>query len=116
MIIRKWHGYTSRSSADEYERLLREEIIPEIEGKKIRGYRGFQVLRRNIEPDEVEFITLIKFKEISAVKDFVGDKHEQVYVPERARRILKRFDKKAVHYDLKFSSVHTDSGSNQDIL
>ena len=107
MIIRKWHGYTSRDDADKYERLLKEEIIPEIEAKEIIGYRSFQVLRRDINSEEVEFITLIKFENISSVKDFVGENYEEVYVPEKAKQVLKSFNNKAIHYDLIYE---TDQG------
>ena len=103
MITRIWHGYTTLSNADVYEELLIKEIIPEIEAKGIKGYEGFEVLRRNL-PNEVEFTTIIWFKELDAVKDFVGENYEDVYVPEKARKVLSLFDQKAVHHDLRYRS------------
>lgn len=103
MIARIWHGYTTPANADVYEELLIQEIIPEIEAKKIRGYEGFEVLRRSL-PNEVEFTTIIWFGELNAVKDFVGENYEEVYVPEKARKVLSQFDQKAIHHDLRYRS------------
>lgn len=100
MIARIWHGYTSIENADVYENLLKEEIFPEIEEKIIRGYKGAQLLRREQEK-EVEFTTIIWFENIESVKSFVGENYDSVYVPEKAREILSRFDQKAVHHELR---------------
>lgn len=104
MIARIWNGYTTPSNANMYEELLIKEIIPEIEAKKIKGYKGFEVLRRELI-NEIEFTTIIWFAELYAVKDFVGENYEDVYVPEKARKILSRFDQKAIHHDLRYSSI-----------
>lgn len=104
MINRIWHGYTTQADADIYEDLLKTEIIPGIEGKNIKGYKGFQVLRRELE-NEVEFMTIITFDRIESVKQFVGEDHEKVYVPEEAQKVLKRYDQKAVHYDLRYNKT-----------
>ena len=58
MIGRIWHGWTKPEKADEYERLLKEKIFPEIAGKNVSGYRGIQLFRRPIDNGEVEFITI----------------------------------------------------------
>lgn len=103
MIARIWHGYTTLLNADVYEELLIKEVIPEIEAKGIDGYEGFEVLRRDLDI-EVEFTTIIWFRNSEAVKGFVGENYEEVYVPEKARAVLSRFDQKAVHHSLKFRS------------
>lgn len=100
MIARIWHGYTSIENADKYENLLIEEIFPEIENKVIKGYKGAQLLKRDLET-EVEFTTIIWFENIDSVKSFIGENYEEVYVPEKAREILSRFDQKAVHHELR---------------
>lgn len=104
MINRIWHGYTTKSNADVYENLLQTEIIPGIEKKNIKGYKGFQVLRRELE-QEVEFLTIITFDSIGSVKQFVGEDYEQVYVPEEAQKVLSRYDRKAIHYDLRYTNI-----------
>src|SRR3712207_8459129 len=73
MIGRIWHGWTKPKKADEYERLLKEEIFPGIAAKKIPGYRGIQLYRRPIDGGEVEFITIMRFDSWDAVKRFSGE-------------------------------------------
>ncbi|HEV7252459.1 MAG TPA: antibiotic biosynthesis monooxygenase [Mesorhizobium sp.] len=102
MIKRIWHGYTEPERADEYEALLRSEVIRGIEGKGIPGFRGIDVLRRPLG-EEVEFITIMEFETLDNVKAFVGEDYEQVYVPAEARRVLKRFDQRSQHYELRDS-------------
>ncbi|MBC6714916.1 antibiotic biosynthesis monooxygenase [Aurantimonas sp. DM33-3] len=100
MIKRIWHGYTTPENAETYEAILRSEVIKGIEGKAIPGFRHIEVLRRPLA-DEVEFITIMEFDSIDNVKAFVGDDHERSYVPDEARRVLKRFDERSQHYELR---------------
>jgi antibiotic biosynthesis monooxygenase (ABM) superfamily enzyme len=100
MILRIWHGYTTPANADTYENLLLSEIFPGIAMKSIPGYRGIQLLRR-MTGDEVEFITVMRFDDLQAVKDFVGEDFEQSYVPEKARAVLSRFDERSQHYEVR---------------
>jgi antibiotic biosynthesis monooxygenase (ABM) superfamily enzyme len=100
MIKRIWHGYTTPERADEYEQLLRSEVMKEIEGKNIPGLRRFEVLRRPLG-DEIEFITIMEFETLDSVKAFVGEDYEACYVPAAARAVLKRFDTRSQHYDLR---------------
>ena len=99
MIKRIWHGYTTPERADEYEALLRSEVMSGIEGKNIPGLRRFEVLRRALA-DEVEFITIMEFETIDDVKTFAGADYEACYVPDAARAVLKRFDTRSQHYEL----------------
>jgi heme-degrading monooxygenase HmoA len=103
MIARIWHGYTNHENADAYEKLLSDEIFTGIANKNIEGYKSIQLLRRNIN-DEVEFITIMLFESIDAVKMFAGDEYEKAVVPDKARALLKRFDKISQHYEMVVSS------------
>ncbi len=105
MITRIWHGYTSRENARAYEELLKTEVFIEIKNKQVEGYKGIQLLRRELN-DEVEFITIMQFTSLDAVKAFAGEEYEKSYVPAAARRILKRFDEKAQHYDRKLELTY----------
>ena len=69
MLSRIWHGWTSPANADEYEALLKNEIFIGIQKRKITGYNGIQLLRRNLE-HAVEFITIMSFDSIAAVRIF----------------------------------------------
>lgn len=100
MIGRIWHGYTIPENADAYETLLKEEIFQGIAAKKLPGYRGIQLFRRNIEA-EVEFITIMWFDSIDDVKVFSGEDYETSVVPPRARAVLKRFDERSQHYEVR---------------
>src|SRR4051812_24111722 len=91
MICRIWHGWTTHDNAAAYEQLLRSEIFTGIERREIAGFRGIQLIRRDAGA-EVEFITLMWFDSLEAVRTFAGDDYEQAVVPEHARALLARFD------------------------
>jgi hypothetical protein len=107
MISRIWHGYTTKENADTYQKLLESEIFVGIKNREIKGYKGIQLLRRDLEP-ETEFITIMWFDSINAVKEFAGDDFEIAVVPEKAQKVLSQFDKKSQHY-----AVLVDNYSNQ---
>jgi heme-degrading monooxygenase HmoA len=100
MISRIWHGYTRPGNADAYETLLRNEIITSIEDRSIDGFREIQVFRRDLG-DEVEFITVMWFDTLDAVRAFAGDDHEASWVPPAARALLARFDERSQHYEVR---------------
>ena len=100
MIARVWHGWTTPENAAAYERLLKEEIFPGIQGKNVAGYRGIQLLRRTAG-DEIEFKTIMWFDSLAAVRQFAGEDYEQAYVPAAARAVLARFDERSQHYELR---------------
>jgi heme-degrading monooxygenase HmoA len=97
MISRIWHGYTTLENADAYEKLLREEIFVGIKNRKITGYKGIQLLRRQLET-ETEFITIMWFDSYDSVKRFAGDDYEKAVVPDKAQKILSRYDRESQHY------------------
>jgi heme-degrading monooxygenase HmoA len=100
MISRIWHGYTTPVNADLYEKLLKEEIFVGIKNRNITGYKGIQLLRRQIS-DETEFITIMWFDTVDSVKKFAGDDYERAVVPDKAQKILSRYDKTSQHYEVK---------------
>jgi len=100
MIVRLWHGWTTAANADAYERLLRTEIFTGIAAKGIAGYHGIELLRRD-GGAEVEFITLMRFESIEAVRRFAGEDHERAVVPAAARALLVRFDERSAHYEVR---------------
>jgi len=90
MISRIWHGYTTPENADAYEALLKEEVFVGILNRNISGYKGIQLLRRQIS-DETEFITIMWFDSLDSVRKFAGANYENSVVPEKASQ----------HYDVK---------------
>lgn len=100
MVIRIWHGWTSPANADAYEQLLRGEIFTGIVGRHIAGFRQIQLLRRE-SGAEVEFVTIMRFDDLDAVRAFAGDDYGIAVVPPRARALLARFDARSTHYELR---------------
>ena len=99
MICRLWRGWTTRENAAAYEAIVRGEVIPEIEARRILGFLSIDLMRRSTE-DGVEFATLMWFDDLEAVKAFVGNDYEVAHVPERARQVLARFDERSAHFEV----------------
>lgn len=97
MICRIWHGWTTKANADPYETLLRSEVFSGIAARKIDGFHGIDLLRRNV-PEGVEFVTLMWFASLDAVRSFAGADYEVAVVPPEARQLLARFDARSAHY------------------
>jgi hypothetical protein len=100
MISRIWHGYTTFENADAYENLLKSEIFKGINNRSIQGYKGIQLLRRNVG-NETEFITEMWFDTIESVKIFAGDEYEKAVVPKAAQAILSHYDQTSQHYEVR---------------
>jgi heme-degrading monooxygenase HmoA len=100
MIARIWHGWTTPENADAYEGLLRSEIFPGIFAKGVAGFERIELLRRETG-SEVEFVTVMWFTSMEAVKRFAGEDHEAAYVPAKARAVLSRFDDRSQHYEVR---------------
>jgi heme-degrading monooxygenase HmoA len=100
MICRIWHGWTTPEDADAYEHLLRSEIFAGIVKRGIPGFQGIELLRRPGK-DLVEFVTLMWFDSLEAVRAFAGADYEVAVVPPAARALLQRFDARSAHYEVR---------------
>jgi len=100
MISRIWHGYTNRENSDTYEILLQKEIFVGIANRNIDGYRGIQLLRRELST-ETEFITIMWFDSFDSVRKFAGEDYEKAVVPDAAQKVLSHFDSRSAHYIVK---------------
>ncbi len=101
MISRIWHGWTSLENAEAYESLLKSEIFNGIENRQIVGYKGIHLFRRTTTGDEVEFITIMWFDSLEAIRAFAGEDYELAVVPPKARALLSRFDARSQHYEVR---------------
>ena len=99
MISRIWHGWTTPENADRYEQLLRAEILPEIASRRIPGYLGAHLFRKENDA-EVEFVTILWFSSLDSVRAFMGEDYETAHVPPQAQGVLSRFDERSRHYDV----------------
>jgi len=98
VIARIWHGWTTRENAENYERLLREEVLLEIAKRAIPGYKSAELFVREAENNEMEFITLLRFESIDAVRIFAGKNPELPVIPPECKKLLKRHSEKSRHY------------------
>jgi len=96
MIARIWHGWTKQTDANAYEKLLRDEIFPSITARKINGYRGAELFIRE-DGDEMEFVTLLHFDSMDAVKEFAGADTSQPVIYPKAEALITRMEQ-ARHY------------------
>ena len=99
MICRLWRGWTTPDNADAYERIVRSEVIPGIEERRIVGFRHIDLMKCD-HGDEVEFQTLMWFDSLEAIIAFMGEDFSVSHVPAAARAVLKRFDDRAAHYEV----------------
>ena len=90
MIARIWHGWTTPDNADAYETLLRSTILPGIVANKVAGLARIELFRRSLGA-EVEFITIMWFDALAAVKAFAGAQYEEAVVPPCRPRPAQAF-------------------------
>ena len=96
MIARIWHGWTKTADAKAYEEMLRDEIFPSIAARKINGYRGAELFVHE-DCDQVEFVTLLRFDSMDAVKEFAGADASKPVIYPKAEPLITRMEQ-ARHY------------------
>ena len=105
MICRLWRGWTTPENADAYEEIVRGEVIPGIEARRIPGFRHVDLMKRELEGD-IEFQSLMWFDSLDAIKAFMGDDYDVSHVPAVARAVLSRFDERAAHFEVLDRRAH----------
>ncbi len=106
MIARVWRGWTAHQNADAFEAVLRIESFPSILAKNVMGLREMQVLRLE-RLGETEFITILWFDDLDAVRALTvargnsKDEYEKSVISQRARDLLRRYDFKVEHYEVR---------------
>lgn len=109
MICRIWNGWATPANASAYEAVVRGQVIPEIEARQIPGFRRIDLLRREL-PDEVQFITLMWFDDLTSVRAFMGEDYDRSHVPSGARAVLSRYDERASHFEVLDRRVQSAGG------
>ncbi len=97
MVARVWHGYTKSEHADAYEAMVKPELLPGI--SKVKGYKGSYLLRRAVG-GEVEFVTIMLWDSVDAIRAVAGPDYETAVVPEERRKYLAHYEAKAAHYEV----------------
>lgn len=98
MIRRLWRGWVRPQDADAYEQRLRSVTFPSYVARGVTGFRGAEVLRRDLG-EEVEFLTVLTFDDMAAVRAFGGPDWDRPTVPDTARAVLLRWDERSAHYE-----------------
>jgi len=104
-VKRIWHGWTTPENAEEYQEMLHRKIFPEIEAKEIQGYHCVELFRRDLD-NEAEFMTIMTFDSLEDVIELHGKDYEKCYMPDIAQKVLKRWDKVAIHFESIERRVH----------
>ena len=79
MISRVWYDWTTPQNAEAYEALLKSQIFSGILAKKIAGFVRIELFRRQAGY-EVEFVTVMWFATMEAVKAFAGGNFEEAVI------------------------------------
>lgn len=97
MIARVWRGETTAANADAYLDYLRRTSVAETPA--IPGNRGMRILRR-IVGDRAEFMTIILWESLEAIRAFAGDNIETaVFYPEDDAYLISK-DLTVTHYEI----------------
>ena len=70
--------------------------FPSIAARKINGYRGAELFIHE-DGDEVEFVTLLRFDSMDAVKEFAGPDEGKPVIYPKAETLITRMEQ-ARHY------------------
>ena len=97
MIARVWRGWTTLEDAGGYEGHLKPELLPGL--SKVAGFRGSYLLRHAVG-EEVEFMTIILWDSIEAVRAMTGEDYERAVIPEERKKYLQRFEQGAAHFEV----------------
>ena len=69
MIARMWRGSAIRERANDYVEHLERSVVPEL--RRIDGFRGIYLLKRNLS-DDVEFVILTLWESLDAIRKFAS--------------------------------------------
>ena len=96
MIMRLWRGFAYAGvHADAYEAMLKPELLPGV--GKATGYERSWLLRREAGA-ETEFVTLMLWDSLDAIRGLAGTDYETAIVPAARRQHLARYDAQSSHY------------------
>jgi heme-degrading monooxygenase HmoA len=97
VIARVWKGWTRRDDADDYAGYL--EVTGMTQARATPGNRGASFLRR-LDGERAEFVTIILWESLDAVRAFAGDEIERaVFYPEDERFLVDR-EWTVAHYEV----------------
>jgi heme-degrading monooxygenase HmoA len=69
VIARIGRGYTKPKHGEAFESMLKAELLPGV--SQVKGYRGAYLLRREAG-DEIEFVTIMVWESLDAIRAVNG--------------------------------------------
>ena len=82
--------------------MLRDEIFPVVARRNIKGYQGAELFIHE-DGNETEFVTLLRFDSMEAVKEFAGMDESKPVIYPKAEALLTRRDERSHHYRIAIS-------------
>jgi len=79
--------------------MLVEEIFPTVKKRGVTGLEKVTITTKDLG-HKIEFLLLLEFSSLDAVKSFVGENYEVAYMPENAQKILLDYEHTADHHEL----------------
>jgi heme-degrading monooxygenase HmoA len=96
MIVRTWSATADAGGAQDYSRYFDGILLPEL--RKLPGFNGAYLLRRDIGEDGTVELTAHTFWEsAAAIRAFTGNDITVSVVEPEAQAMLRDFDRTAVH-------------------
>ena len=96
MIVRTWSATANADGAANYSRYFTGTLLPEL--RKLSGFEGAYLLRRDLDGDGTVELTAHTFWEsLEAIRAFTGDEIARSVVEPEARAMLASFDQTATH-------------------
>jgi hypothetical protein len=95
-IVRTWLARADAEGAGNYSRYFTGTLLPEL--RKLPGFEGAYLLRRDVDGDGTVELTAHTFWEsFEAIRAFTGDDITVAIVEPQAQAMLLHFDRTATH-------------------
>ena len=96
LTVRTWSARADPEGAGSYSRYFTGTLLPEL--RKLPGFEGAYLLRRNLDGDGTVELTAHTFWESpAAIRAFAGDDITVAIVEPEAQAMLLDFDRLATH-------------------
>jgi hypothetical protein len=79
---------------------MRNEEWPSIFSRNIKGLRDIECLRL-VRPGHTEFKTVMRFDSMVSVEEFAGPDVAKAVLTPRAIELLRRYDVRAEHFEIR---------------
>lgn len=97
MISRHWKGLVKPGCAGAYVDHLERETFPSL--RRLPGFVEGSILRRETN-EGTEFQIVTVWQSLEAIRAFAGPDAGAAVVPEAAQKLMIRYDRFVVHYEI----------------